>query len=143
MPSLLPDRIKRWLWGRGCPVRSSAESCSSSGSTSTRTRFTSRSGRDRGGEGSAPARAQRVLLNEQSHPDFGWQIRDQVRDWELGNQAVTMAGGFPMLRGFAADSTVICSDLNFLSLCRFPPGQVSFGLLKVRDGTSSRQARAG
>jgi len=76
----------------------------------------------------------RVLLNEQSHPDFGWQIRDQVRDWELGNQAVTLAGGFPMLRGFAADSTVICSDLNFLSLCRFPPGQVSFGFLKVRDG---------
>jgi len=76
----------------------------------------------------------RVLLNEQSHPDFGWQIRDQVRDWELGNQAVTLAGGFPMLRGFAADSTVICSDLNFLSLCRFPPGQVSFGFLKIRDG---------
>jgi len=76
----------------------------------------------------------RVLLNEQSHPDFGWQIRDQVRDWELGNQAVTLVGGFPMLRGFAADSTVICSDLNFLSLCRFPPGQVSFGFLKVRDG---------
>ena len=76
----------------------------------------------------------RVLLNEQSHPDFGWQIRDQVRDWELGNQAVTLVGGFPMLRGFAADSTVICGDLNFLSLCRFPPGQVSFGFLKVRDG---------
>ncbi|MGZ3430774.1 MAG: FtsX-like permease family protein [Isosphaeraceae bacterium] len=76
----------------------------------------------------------RVMLNEQSHPDFGWQIRDQVRDWELGNQAVTLVGGFPMLRGFAADSTVICGDLNFLSLCRFPPGQVSFGFLKVRDG---------
>ncbi|MGO9812869.1 MAG: FtsX-like permease family protein [Isosphaeraceae bacterium] len=75
-----------------------------------------------------------VLLNEQSHPDFGWQIRDQVRDWELGNQAVTLAGGFPMLRGFAADSTLICGDLNFLSLCRFPPGQVSFGFLKIRDG---------
>jgi putative ABC transport system permease protein len=76
----------------------------------------------------------RVLLNEQSHPDFGWQIRDQVRDWELGSQAVTLAGGFPMLRGFAADSTVICGDLNFLALCRFPPDQVSFGFLKVREG---------
>jgi putative ABC transport system permease protein len=77
----------------------------------------------------------RVLLNEQSHPDFGWQIRDQVRDWELGSRAVTLVGGFPMLRGFAADSTVICSDLNFLALCRFPPDQVSFGFLKVRDGS--------
>jgi putative ABC transport system permease protein len=76
----------------------------------------------------------RVLLNEQSHPDFGWQMRDQVRDWELGSQAVTLVGGFPMLRGFAADSTVICGDQNFLSLCRFPPGQISFGLLKVKDG---------
>ncbi len=84
----------------------------------------------------------RVLLNEQSHPDFGWQIRDQVKDWELGNHAVTVAGGFPMLRGFAADSTVICSNLNFLSLCLFPPGQVSFGLLKLRDGqvASARNA---
>ena len=82
----------------------------------------------------------RVLLNKQSHPDFGWQIRDQVSDWELGNHAVTVAGGFPMLRGFAADSTVICSDLNFLSLCLFPPGQVSFGLLKVGDGQLATRA---
>ena len=74
----------------------------------------------------------RVLLNELSHPDFGWQIRDQVRDWELGNQSVTLAGGFPMLRGFAADATLLCSDRNFLGLCRFPPGQVSFGFLKIR-----------
>ncbi len=80
----------------------------------------------------------RVLLNEQSHPDFGWQIRDQVHDWELGDHAVTLAGGFPMLRGFAADSTVICSDSNFLSLCLFPPGQISFGFLKVRDGLVDR-----
>ena len=75
----------------------------------------------------------RVLLNEQSHPDFGWQIRDQVREWELGTRAVTLAGGFSMLRGFAADSTVICSDLSFLSHCRFPPGRISFGLLKVES----------
>ncbi len=76
----------------------------------------------------------RVLLNEQSHPDFGWQIRDRVTHWELGSHAVTLAGGFPMLRGFAADSTVICSDLNFQRLCRFPPGQVSFGFLRVKPG---------
>jgi putative ABC transport system permease protein len=76
----------------------------------------------------------RILLNEQSHPDFGWQIRDQVQDWELGNQAVTIVGGFSMLRGFAADSTVICTDQNFVRLCGFPPDQVSFGFLKVRGG---------
>ena len=133
MPNRRPDAMSAGSGAPGCPVRSSAGSCSSWGSTSTRTRFTSRSGQDRGSK-SRLRLEHRVLLNEQSHPDFGWQMRDQVEDWELGNQAVTLAGGFPMLRGFAADSTVICSDLNFLSLCRFPPGQVSFGLLKVKDG---------
>jgi putative ABC transport system permease protein len=74
----------------------------------------------------------RVLLNELSHPDFGWQMRDQVDHWELGGQAVTLAGGFAMLRGFAADATVICSDLNFARLCGVPPERVSLGLLRVR-----------
>ena len=77
----------------------------------------------------------RVLLNERSHPDFGWELRDQVSAWELGDQAVTIAGGFSMLRGFAADSTVICEDRNFRTLCRFPPDQVSFGLLSVQAGS--------
>jgi putative ABC transport system permease protein len=78
----------------------------------------------------------RILLNELSHPDFGWQLRDVVQHWELGNQAVTLVGGFPMLRGFAADATAICSDQNFVSLCRFPARQqINFGFLKVREGT--------
>jgi putative ABC transport system permease protein len=83
----------------------------------------------------------RLLLNELSHPDFGWQIRDQVAHWELGNQAVTLAGGFPMLRGFAADATVICGDENFVSLCGFPPGRVSLGLLCVRPGALDETQR--
>jgi putative ABC transport system permease protein len=74
----------------------------------------------------------RVLLNEMSHPDFGWQIRAQVDRWELGGQSVTLAGGFAMLRGFAADSTVICSDQNFASLCGLPADRVSLGFLRVR-----------
>ncbi len=48
---------------------------------------------------------------------------------------MTIAGGFPMLRGFAADSTVICSDRNFASLCGFPPDRISFGFFKVKEGT--------
>jgi putative ABC transport system permease protein len=79
--------------------------------------------------------AGRILLNELSHPDFGWQLRDQVSQWELGKHAVTIVGGFPMLRGFAADSTVICSDRNFISLCGFPADRTSFGFLKVKEGT--------
>ena len=81
--------------------------------------------RSRSGPGSRRPRPcfacrHRVLLNEQSHPDFGWQLRDQFNGWELGNHAVTLVGGFPMLRGFAADSTVICDDRNFARLCGFP-----------------------
>jgi putative ABC transport system permease protein len=78
----------------------------------------------------------RVLLNELSHIDFGWQLRDQFKDWELDRQAVTVVGGFPMLRGFAADSAVICSDQNFVKLCSYPSlDVVNFGFLKVRKGT--------
>ena len=95
----------------------------------------------------------RVLLNEQSHPDFGWQIRDQVRDWELGNRAVTLVGGFPMLRGFAADSTVICSDRELpvalpvpsrSGQLRITQGQRRSGRGSARriEGTSSRRRRA-
>ncbi|QEH33622.1 FtsX-like permease family protein [Aquisphaera giovannonii] len=77
----------------------------------------------------------RVLLNEESHPDFGWQLRDRVQHWELGGSEVKLAGGFPMLRGFAADSTVICDDTNFAALCRLPSGRPCFGLLKVEPGS--------
>ena len=91
-------------------------------------------GRIEAAQRSAPARAPGACSTSSPTPISAGRLRDQVGDWELGNQAVTLAGGFPMLRGFAADSTVICSDLNFLSLCGFPPGQVSFGFLKVRDG---------
>jgi putative ABC transport system permease protein len=77
----------------------------------------------------------RILFNELSHPDFGWDLHDQMNEWELGNQAVTIAGSFAMLRGFAADSTVICSDENFAALCGHPRDRISYGLLKVQPGT--------
>ncbi len=127
-----PGPIERWLWGARLPRPLQRRELFVMGIDLDKNPFQEPI---RGWIEAAKDRLRlehRVLLNEQSHPDFGWQIRDQVRDWELGNHAVTLVGGFPMLRGFAADSTVICSDLNFLSLCRFPPGQVSFGFLKVR-----------
>jgi len=75
----------------------------------------------------------RVLLNSLSHPDFGWDLRDQFHDWELEEHSVEVVGGFPMLRGFAADSTVLCSDDNFFRLCGYGSrGTINFGLLTVR-----------
>jgi putative ABC transport system permease protein len=84
----------------------------------------------------------RVLMNELSHPDFGWQLRDQYKDWELGGRAVTIVGGFRMLRGFAADATVLCSDLNFVRLCGYGSTETTnFGLLKVRPGSIDATVR--
>ena len=97
---------------------------------------------DRGGRASGFGSPDRVLLNELSHPDFGWQLRDQFEGWELGNHAVKVVGGFPMLRGFAADATVICGDRTSSASAGFPRDRVSFGLLKVRPGTIDRDGPA-
>jgi len=78
----------------------------------------------------------RILLNELSHPDFGWSLRDRFDGWELGGKAATLVGGFQMLRGFAADATVLCSDRNFVRFCDYGSTETTnFGLLKVRPGT--------
>jgi len=85
--------------------------------------------------------ANRVLLNELSNPDFGWQVRDRYDDWELEDTAVRVVGGFPMLRGFAADSTVLCSDDDFVRICGYESRETTnFGLLKVRPGTANETA---
>src|SRR5262249_14967999 len=75
-----------------------------------------------------------VLLDELSNLDFGWPLVGRFDGWELGRTAVQVVGGFPMLRGFAADGVAICSDLNFARLCERPSTeQVQFGFLKLRD----------
>jgi putative ABC transport system permease protein len=75
-----------------------------------------------------------VLLNELSNLDFGWPLVGRFDGWEMGRTAVRVVGGFPMLRGFAADGVAICSDANFARLCERPSTeQVQFGLLKLRN----------
>jgi putative ABC transport system permease protein len=84
----------------------------------------------------------RVLLSEQSHPDFGWWAWPAFRGWELGKGAVEVVGGFPLDRGFGADGAVLMSDLNFERRCtsRWTRG-VSLGLLRVRPGTEGETVR--
>jgi putative ABC transport system permease protein len=80
----------------------------------------------------------RVLLNEQSHPDFGWWAWPAFDGWELGRHSVEVVGGFPLQRGFGADGAILCSDLNFLRLCAPPFARgVSLGLLRVKPGTAA------
>ena len=79
----------------------------------------------------------RLLLDELSNLDFGWPLVGRFDGWELGRTAVRIVGGFPMLRGFAADGVVICSDDNFVRLCERPSTEeVQFGFLKLRDETT-------
>jgi putative ABC transport system permease protein len=77
----------------------------------------------------------RVLLNEQSHPDFGWWAWPSFSGWELGRSAVEVVGGFPLQRGFGADGAVLMSDLNFERFCasRWASG-LSLGLVRVHPG---------
>jgi putative ABC transport system permease protein len=84
----------------------------------------------------------RVLLSEQSHPDFGWWAWPAFRGWELGRSAVEVVGGFPLDRGFGADGAVLMSDLTFQRRCasRWTRG-VSLGLLRVRPGTEEETVR--
>jgi putative ABC transport system permease protein len=75
-----------------------------------------------------------VLLDELSNLDFGWPLVGRFDRWEMGRTAVRVVGGFPLLRGFAADGVAICSDANFARLCERPSTeQVQFGFLKLRD----------
>ena len=84
----------------------------------------------------------RVLLSEQSHPDFGWWAWPAFGGWELGRSAVEVVGGFPLDRGFGADGAVLMSDLTFQRRCtsRWTRG-VSLGLLRVRPGTDGETVR--
>ncbi len=79
----------------------------------------------------------RVMLNELSHPDFGWWAWPAFDGWELGRSAVDVVGGFPLQRGFGADGAVILSDVNFLRHCAPPTVRgVSLGLVCVQPGTA-------
>jgi putative ABC transport system permease protein len=84
----------------------------------------------------------RVLLNELSHPDFGWWAYPAFDGWELGRSAVEVVGGFPLQRGFGADGAVLASDLNYLRICAPPFARgVSIGLVRVQPGTADETVR--
>ena len=77
----------------------------------------------------------RLLMNEWSNPDFGWQNRAENTEWELGRHSVEVVGGFPMLRGFGADGAVLCSDENFVTFAPWRSRQhVSAGLVRLSTG---------
>ncbi len=77
----------------------------------------------------------RVLMNELSNSDFGWPRRNSVDHWEMNRHSVKIVGGFRLIRGFAADGAVICSDRTFLDDCPWPlRDRASIGLATVAKG---------
>jgi putative ABC transport system permease protein len=80
----------------------------------------------------------RVLMNEWSNPDFGWNDRHDFSGWELGGQSVVVVGGFTLERSFGADAAVLCDDRNFAWAFHVPhPAPVNFGLVKLAKGADA------
>jgi putative ABC transport system permease protein len=78
----------------------------------------------------------RVLLNDRSNPDFGWDSYPQFDGWELGSQKVEVIGPFSLTRSFGADGAVLCTDVNFAQFFGIIKGvaPVNFGLITLCPG---------
>ncbi|MCA1684451.1 MAG: hypothetical protein LC745_00390 [Planctomycetia bacterium] len=84
----------------------------------------------------------RVLLNAWSNPDFGWDLRDSFRGWELGLTKAEVIGGFTLLRSFGADATVLCSSETYARAFGRPDleREVNLGLVTTRPGDAAETA---
>jgi putative ABC transport system permease protein len=76
----------------------------------------------------------RVLLNDRSNPDFGWQQRNAFDGWELGRRHVAVIGPLSLTRSFGADASVLCTDATFARVFGLSTldDATSFGLIKIR-----------
>lgn len=81
------------------------------------------------------AESHRLLMNERSNPDFGWQRYPEYDDWELNQQKVEVVGGFELLRSFGADASVLCSDRTFVQICHWNRQQPCIGLLRITNAS--------
>jgi len=73
-----------------------------------------------------------VLFDQRSRPEFGPQ--SPGTETELERRTVTIVGNYGLGGGFAADGTVITSDLNFARYLEPRPlSLIDFGLIQVED----------
>jgi putative ABC transport system permease protein len=99
--------------------------------------------------GSRLGEADRVLMNDRSNPDFGWDQWPRFTGWELGDRRVDVIGPFSLTRSFGADASVLCTEANFARAFGLPScdDAVNFGLITLRPGAdpeavAERLARA-
>jgi putative ABC transport system permease protein len=97
-----------------------------------------------GAAGSRLREADRVLFNDRSNPDFGWDQWPRFTGWELGNQRVEVIGPFSLTRSFGADASVLCTDANFARAFGLPSrdGAVNFGLVTLLPGADPEEFAA-
>jgi putative ABC transport system permease protein len=84
----------------------------------------------------------RVLLNDRSNPDFGWDQWPAFDGWELGTMKVEVVGPFSLTRSFGADASALCTDANFARASGLTADALpaNFGLVTLRDGTGPEAA---
>lgn len=80
-----------------------------------------------------------VLFDRLSQDEFGpiaqWFDQGKRVETELEDRKISVAGLFDLGTSFAADGTVISSDLNFLRILDTrSPGLIDIGLVKVEPG---------
>jgi putative ABC transport system permease protein len=92
--------------------------------------------------GSRLREPRRVLLNERSNPDFGWDEWPAFTGWELGPMKVEVVGPFRLTRSFGADGAVLCTDANFAQAFGVPITALpaNFGFVSLQPGADARAA---
>ncbi|MDR3638583.1 MAG: FtsX-like permease family protein [Isosphaeraceae bacterium] len=83
----------------------------------------------------------RVLMNDRSNADFGWDQWPRFTGWELGGSRVEIIGPFSLTRSFGADAAVLCTASNFARSFRLASvdDSVNFGLITLRPGADPDQ----
>ena len=94
--------------------------------------------------GSRLREADRLLFNDRSNPDFGWDQWPRFTGWELGSRRVDVIGPFSLTRSFGADAAVLCVDTTFARAFGLPSldGAVNFGLVTLLPGADPEECAA-
>jgi putative ABC transport system permease protein len=101
-----------------------------------------RGSRDVASAGQVLTRADTILLDRTSRPDFGSpEQRQPGNTTEMNNVVVQIVGDFEIGTGFDYMGMLLTSEETFQSLTGRPGSEVSFGLVKLAPGTAPEQAQ--
>jgi putative ABC transport system permease protein len=91
-----------------------------------------------------------VLIDRKARKEFGPQNGRQFSDADIGvetevnGKQVRLVGHFPLGTGLTADGCILVNTIGFRRLVPpLPPGEVSFGLVRLQEGADLPAAAAG